>query len=320
MLNFGFYKEMLRISKFLPQEKQTLFFTATFNKKTLKLAEELLKNPVKISVSSGMSTSAKINQKYVVLKENQKLVTLYNLLQIYEHKSAIIFGRTKRRVDELSSALKDLGFKAQGIQGDMRQKERAHAMKSFRNKDTKILIGTDVLARGIDIDTVDLVINFDLPTEIEYYTHRIGRTGRAEREGTAISLVKEKEQFFFDKTMKETGSKAQLIKRPSDNDMMQVKERQLNGQLKSLLEIGKEKYKNISQRILEDFDPKHIALMLSASVIKNGKSPYKISLTGEPGADVNKKNRSQGKSRSRNFGSRKPKTNNFRQRQNSRRR
>ena len=111
--------------------------------------------------------------------------------------AAVIFGRTKRRVDELTAALKQLGFDVVGIQGDLRQRERATAMQVFRSGRAKILVGTDVMARGIDVDNIDYVFNFDLPTELEYYTHRIGRTGRAGKKGISISFIKETEKILF---------------------------------------------------------------------------------------------------------------------------
>ena len=216
MLNFGFHKDILKFNEFLPSEKQAVFFTATFSKRTRQLADELLNNPVNVSVSSGLTTNDRVDQKFVMLKEKQKFVTLYNILQLENHKSAIIFGRTRRRVDELRDSLQRMGIKAAGIQGDMKQSERARAIKNFREGKITVIIGTDVLARGIDVDTIDLVINFDLPTEIEYYTHRIGRTGRAGRKGKAISFVKPSEDFYFNQIMQKTSSKAEEMKRPTD--------------------------------------------------------------------------------------------------------
>jgi len=209
MLNFGFYKEIKKIRDAMPSNLQTFFFTATFNAKIKKLAKEILKDPVEITVSEGLSVSDRIDQKFTVTKEKQKLTTLVSLLQLLQPNAAVIFGRTKRRVDELASALKTLGFNAMGIQGDMRQRERSVAMKAFRDGRINILIGTDVMARGIDVDGIDYVFNFDLPTELEYYTHRIGRTGRAGAKGVAISFIKDSEKPYFNQIMKSTGSNAE---------------------------------------------------------------------------------------------------------------
>lgn len=206
MLNFGFFKDIMKIYELLPAKVQTLFFTATFNKKTKELAQSITKDAEEIKISSGLSTSEKIEQRFIFVKEKDKLETLVKLLQMINPKAAIIFGRTKRRVDELSEALNSLGFSAMGIQGDMRQRERSNAMMKFRNGDINILVGTDVMARGIDVEHVDYVFNFDLPLEIEYYTHRIGRTGRADRKGTAVSFVKEAELGYFKEIMEKTNS------------------------------------------------------------------------------------------------------------------
>lgn len=206
MLNFGFYKDIVKIYELLPKNVQTLFFTATFNKKTKELAQSITSNATEIKISSGLSTSAKIEQKMILVKEKDKLTAMVNLLQMINPKGAIIFGRTRRRVDELTEALSSLGFKVVGIQGDMRQRERSQAMQRFRDGHINILVGTDVMARGIDVEQVDYVFNFDLPLEMEYYTHRIGRTGRADKKGTAVSFVKEPELNYFKDIMKQTNS------------------------------------------------------------------------------------------------------------------
>ena len=300
MLNFGFYKEMIKIAEYLPKKKQTLFFTATFNKKTKELAKQLLDNPEIITISSGLSTNDRVEQKYLILKEKEKLFALYNLLQIYKPKSVILFGRTKRRVDELSDALIKLNIKALGIQGDMRQSQRSAAIRSFREGNIQVLIGTDVLARGIDVEGVDLVINFDLPLETEYYTHRIGRTGRANNKGVAISLVKDSEDKAFQEMLIATSSKAKLIHMPTEEDIILAKEEHLESMLLKMAKQEKTKYTNIAKKIMDSHHAEEIALMLASVLINESMDPGNISLTSEQGIDSQKKSgRSRGNNRNR---------------------
>lgn len=298
MLNFGFYKEIMKIKKQLPANIQTFFFTATFNAKIRKLANEILKNPTSITISEGLTTSGQIEQKYLMLKERSKLNTLVTLLHMLKPKSAVIFGRTKRRVDELSFALRKLGFSAVGIQGDMRQRERSHAMENFRKGNVNIIVGTDVIARGIDVDGIDFVFNFDLPTELEYYTHRIGRTGRAGKKGIAISFVKDSELGYFNQIMKVTGSAAEKWPIPSDKDLAEVKEKMMMDSLESLLTVGRGRFEKVGKRIAGTISQVDMGIIIAQLMIGNQPSSHSIKLTGEVGATM--KGGGKGRSRNRN--------------------
>jgi len=308
MLNFGFRDEIIKFSKMLPKDHQTLLLTATFNKKTLALGKDLLNNPATIEVSSGMSSSKTIEQRYIKLKEKSKLNTLVNLLRIIEPEGAIIFGRTKRRADELAKALKELGFKAKAIHGDMRQRERSHAIEKFRKGDLNILIGTDVIARGIDIDKVDVVFNFDLPREIEYYTHRIGRTGRAKSKGLAISFVKESEQGFFNEIMRKTNSKAILSLPPSEKDIADFKVKQLTSELNEYRNKGKSKFSSLATKIGQDYSQRDLELIVAGFFMTKHKNVYDINLTPETNASgkqksLNRNRRRRGNNRNHNTNS-----------------
>ena len=284
MLNFGFLKEIMKIKNQLPEKIQTFFFTATFNAKIRKLAGEILNKPESITISKGLSTVDTVEQKYIQLKEKQKLSTMVSLLHMINPKAVVVFGRTRRRVDELSLALKELGFAAVGIQGDMRQRERSNAMENFRKGNVNIIVGTDVIARGIDIDNVDLVINFDLPTEVEYYTHRIGRTGRAGKKGMAISFVKDGEMGYFNEIMKVTGSKSEKWPLPTDKDIAEVKTKMLMDSLQSHLLLGKGRYEKAAQRIAVDYTPEEMGIIIAQIVIGSEVSAHSIKLTGEAAA------------------------------------
>ncbi|WKX02432.1 DEAD/DEAH box helicase [Candidatus Mycoplasma mahonii] len=281
MLNFGFYKEITRIKKSLPDKIQTLFFTATFNPKIKKLATEILNNPVSIIISEGLSSTQTVLQKHIIVTERQKISTLVALLQMLKPKSAIIFGRTKRRVEELTAALKKMNFDVVGIQGDMRQRERSFAMDGFRRGKVSIIVGTDVIARGIDVDGIDYVFNFDLPDELEYFTHRIGRTGRAGSKGTSISFIKETERSYFKQIMNTTGSTSEQWPIPSGKDLAEVKEKQLEDSMKVLLEMGKNKFTETGKMISESFTKEELGIILSEALIGSKDVSQSITLTQE---------------------------------------
>lgn len=298
MLNFGFYKEIKKIRDSIKNKIQTFFFTATFNDKIKKLAKELLHSPIEITISEGLSVSEKIDQKHIMVQEKQKLTTLVSLLQLLNPNATLIFGRTKRRVDELSSALKTLGFNAMGIQGDMSQRERGIAMKSFRSESINILIGTDVMARGIDVDNIDYVFNFDLPTELENYTHRIGRTGRAGKKGIAISFVKQSEKSYFNQIMKLTSSTSQEWPIPTENDLKEVKAKQLDRELANYLKIGKNRFKMLGANIAKQYTKDELGIIIAQISIGNVIKTFDIKLTGE--TSVMQKSKSKQKNNRKN--------------------
>ena len=189
MLNMGFREDMETILSQIPNEHQTVLFSATMPKSILNITTEFQKEPLLIKTVKKELTVPLIKQYYYeVRRENKKEVTA-RLLDYYNPKLALIFCNTKKMVDELSEDLKARGYLADGIHGDLSQSQRDRVMEAFRNGSTDILIATDVAARGIDVDDVEIVINYDVPEDIEYYVHRIGRTGRAGRKGRALTLV-----------------------------------------------------------------------------------------------------------------------------------
>ncbi|MEA2048432.1 MAG: ATP-dependent RNA helicase DbpA [Campylobacterota bacterium] len=185
MLDMGFYDEIIKISSNMPQSRQTLLFSATFPDKIEKLAQALLKQPLTIKVDT-LIESAKIDE--VVYQTTDKLKTLIALIQSYKPQSLLIFCNTKAQVISLTQALQQRGHAAIDIHGDLDQRDRNESVIAFSNASKRIMVATDVASRGLDIKGIELVINYDLPFEKEVYTHRIGRTGRADAKGTALSL------------------------------------------------------------------------------------------------------------------------------------
>jgi ATP-independent RNA helicase DbpA len=185
MLDMGFYDEIVKIGSNMPRAKQTLLFSATFPEKIEKLAKALLKQPVTIKVDT-LQESDKINE--IVYETTDKFKTLTALIQSYKPESLLIFCNTKAEVISLTDSLHQRGHSAIDIHGDLEQKDRNESVIAFSNGSKRIMVATDVASRGLDIKDIELVINYDLPFDKEVYTHRIGRTGRADAKGTAISL------------------------------------------------------------------------------------------------------------------------------------
>ncbi|MBA9029222.1 MULTISPECIES: DEAD/DEAH box helicase [Bacillaceae] len=194
MLNMGFIEDIESILSNVPGERQTLLFSATMPDPIRKIAERFMKDPTLVRVKAKEMTVSLIDQYYIELRENEKFDTLARLLDIQTPELAIVFGRTKRRVDELSSALNIRGYSAEGIHGDLSQAKRLSVLKKFKEGSIDVLVATDVAARGLDISGVTHVYNFDIPQDPESYVHRIGRTGRAGKHGEAVTFVTPRER------------------------------------------------------------------------------------------------------------------------------
>ncbi|MBX2900729.1 MAG: DEAD/DEAH box helicase [Cyclobacteriaceae bacterium] len=196
MLDMGFYEDIIRIIKELPQQRQTLLFSATMPPKIRALANRILNNPAEINIAISKPAEGILQQAYVVHNEQkEKLIDL--LLKDNSYNSVIIFASTKENVKKLDRNLHKLGIQSKSIHSDLEQIEREHILREFKNKQLAVLIGTDVLSRGIDVEGIDLVINFDVPPDPEDYIHRIGRTARAATTGTAITFINDFDQRKF---------------------------------------------------------------------------------------------------------------------------
>lgn len=234
MLNMGFREDMETILSQIPNEHQTVLFSATMPKSILDITGQFQNNPILIKTVKKELTVPLIKQYYYEVRRENKKEVVARLLDYYNPKLTLIFCNTKRMVEELSEDLKGRGYSADGIHGDLSQNQRDRVMESFRNGSTDILIATDVAARGIDVDDVEAVINFDVPQDNEYYVHRIGRTGRAGRKGRAFTLVVGREIYKIreiEATCKTT-MKAKMV--PSVADITEAKSQKI---LNEVLEI-----------------------------------------------------------------------------------
>jgi superfamily II DNA/RNA helicase len=198
MLDMGFYEDIMRIVNYLPANRQTVLFSATMPPKIRTLAQRILNNPEQINIAISKPAEGILQQAYLTYDAN-KVGLLKHILNEKKHDSVIIFASTKEKVKDLNKELYRSGLSIKAFHSDLEQAEREEIMRAFKNKELQILIGTDILSRGIDVDGISLVVNFDVPPDPEDYIHRIGRTARAESTGTAITFINEKDQRkFFD--------------------------------------------------------------------------------------------------------------------------
>jgi len=225
MLNMGFREDIETVLEYIPNdERQTILFSATMPKAILDITQNYQKPDAKmIKVVKKELTVPKIEQYYLDVKRKDKVEVLTRLLDFYEPKLSLVFCNTKRMVDELTETLKGRGYFAEGLHGDMSQAQRDRVMKSFRSGKTDILIATDVAARGIDVDDVEAVFNYDIPQDDEYYVHRIGRTGRAGRTGRSFTFIKGKEVYKLKDIMRYCKTKIYAMPVPSLYDVNQMK-------------------------------------------------------------------------------------------------
>ena len=201
MLDMGFFEDIMKIIQYLPKQRQNLMFAATMPNEIRKLARKVLHQPVELNIAVS-KPAEKILQVAYVVYETQKLPLVTHLLKGRDLKSVIVFCSTKLAAKQLGRQLKREGLKAEDIHSDLDQKAREKIMLDFRNRKLNILVATDLLSRGIDVDNIELIVNYDVPHEGEDYIHRIGRTARAETDGIAITLISQEEQYKFSRIEK----------------------------------------------------------------------------------------------------------------------
>ncbi len=196
MLDMGFYEDILRIIRYLPQRRQNLLFSATMPSKMRELAKRILHNPTEVNIAISKPAAGILQNAYLVY-DTQKIPLTRDILIEKNLDSVLIFASTKSGVKALEKELLRMKLSAKAIHSDLTQSERENVLLSFRNRNTKILVATDILSRGIDIENIGLVINYDVPGDAEDYVHRVGRTARAASTGEAITLINEKDQRRF---------------------------------------------------------------------------------------------------------------------------
>ena len=238
MLDMGFREDMETILTDTPQDRQTVMFSATMPKAIMDIARNFQKDAKVIKVVRKELTVSNIEQFYYDVRPKNKTEVLCRLIDIYNPRLSVVFCNTKRQVDELISELKGRGYFADGIHGDMKQQQRDRVMDDFRSGKVDILIATDVAARGIDVDDVDMVFNYDIPQDEEYYVHRIGRTGRAGRSGMALSFISGKEVYKLKDIERYCKTKILAKPVPSLDDVKNTKVDNMFEKIKQTIEEG----------------------------------------------------------------------------------
>ncbi|GGG15449.1 DEAD/DEAH box helicase [Paenibacillus abyssi] len=281
MLDMGFMEDITSILSLVPEERQTMLFSATMPPNIQKLAQRFLKNPEHVSVIPKNITAPLIEQAYIEVHERQKFEALSRLLDMESPELAIVFGRTKRRVDELSEALQKRGYSADGLHGDLSQNQRDNVMRKFRDGSIDVLVATDVAARGLDVSGVTHVINFDLPQDPESYVHRIGRTGRAGKEGIAYSFVTPREidhLHFIEKVTRQRIARKPL---PSMAEAIEGKQRVTAERLLEIVQNEEfSEFKASAIQLLERYDSVHL-LAAAMKLLTGEKKDVNVELTPE---------------------------------------
>lgn len=264
MFDMGFRDDIELVMNTLHEERQTIFFSATMEQEIIKFASRYQNNPEFIRVVHKELTVPKVEQAYFELKQHMKTEILSRLMDMYNPKLTVVFCNTKKKVDELTEELQGRGYFADGLHGDLKQSQRDNVMGKFRKGTIEILIATDVAARGLDVDDVDLVINYDMPQDEEYYVHRIGRTARAGREGRAFSFVAGRDIYKLKDIQRYTKTKIERRDLPTLKDIEARYTTTMFDKIKEEIEKGElSKYEKLVDGLLqEDFTSLDVAAAL----------------------------------------------------------
>ncbi|MFD2671126.1 DEAD/DEAH box helicase [Marinicrinis sediminis] len=296
MLDMGFMEDIQAILSQVPEERQTMLFSATMPPNIRRLAEQFLKDPVHVSVVPKQVSAPSVTQFYVELHERQKFDTLCRLLDKESPDLAIVFGRTKRRVDELSEALQKRGYSADGLHGDLSQNQRDNVMRKFRESNIDVLVATDVAARGLDVSGVTHVFNFDLPQDPESYVHRVGRTGRAGKEGAAWTFVTHREIDHLHAIERTTRHRITKKPVPTMAEAIEGKQQITAERLIELIQKDDhQEYKGLAIQMLEQYDSVHL-LAAAMKLLTGENNDIQVNLTPEEPLRA-KKRRDDGRNR-----------------------
>jgi ATP-dependent RNA helicase DeaD len=238
MLDMGFRDDIELILKKIPQKRQTLLFSATLPQPIIDISKRFMNKPEFVRVEYAELTVPQTEQSYIEVKEREKLDVLCRLIDIADPHLLIIFCNTKRRAEELAGKVKARGYRAEELHGDLKQSQRDRVMGGFRKGTIEILIATDVAARGIDVENVDMVINYDVPQDVEYYVHRIGRTGRAGKSGRAITFVAPKDFTKLREIQHYAKIQIPRIPIPTQSDVAETRTRTMLEKVRETIKAG----------------------------------------------------------------------------------
>ena len=300
MLNMGFIDDIKDILKGIPEERQTLLFSATMPKEIRDIATNLMKKPEEIKVKAKEMTVENIDQYFIEIPDRDKFDTLTNHLDINDPELAIVFSRTKKRVDEITEGLQARGFRAEGIHGDLTQGKRMSVLNKFKNGRVEVLVATDVAARGLDISGVTHVYNFDIPQDPESYVHRIGRTGRAGRTGEAISFITPREMAHLKLIEKTTKSKMKRMAPPTNQEAKQGQQQMAADRLLQTIERKDLKsYHGTANELLQEHDSMTV-VAAALKILTKERRDVPVRISSMAPVSVKKAKQGQGNNRRNN--------------------
>jgi len=276
MLNMGFIDDVEEILKKTPRERQTLLFSATMPEPILNLTHRYQRDPALVKMVHKQLTVPNVEQSYFEVREGAKLDVLCRIIDMYSSKSSLVFCNMKRRVDEVVMHLEARGYQVQGLHGDLTQYQRNQAMEKFRTGRTEILVATDVAARGLDIENIEAVFNYDLPQDEEYYVHRIGRTARAGKSGRAFTFVVGREIHALKDIESYAGTKIVRRSIPTAVDVEGLRTAALLEKVKTVADGGDtERYELLIESLLqEDYTSLEVAAALLKMAIEESAKEY----------------------------------------------
>lgn len=303
MLDMGFISDIESILNYAKNRTQTLLFSATMPKPILRIGEKFMHDPEIVRIKAKELTADLIDQYFVRAKESEKFDIMCRLIDVQGPDLAVVFGRTKRRVDELTRGLQARGYNAAGIHGDLSQARRMSVLKRFRSGKLDILVATDVAARGLDISGVTHVYNYDIPQDPDSYVHRIGRTGRAGQNGISVTFVTPNEIGYMRTIEQLTKKKMLPLRPPTDDQALHGQLKAAKAQIEELLKGDLSKYEKEANELLENYS----ALDLVAAFLKNlskDSSEVKVKITPEkplPYKGNGRKNHGRGRGKGRSY-------------------
>ncbi|EMF0180844.1 DEAD/DEAH box helicase [Enterococcus hirae 57-03-H11] len=290
MLNMGFLEDIESIISKVSEERQTLLFSATMPPAIKNIGVKFMKSPTHVKIKAKEMTADLIDQYYVRAKEYEKFDIMTRLFDVQTPELTIVFGRTKRRVDELARGLEARGYRAEGIHGDLSQQKRMSVLRSFKNGHLDILVATDVAARGLDISGVTHVYNYDIPQDPESYVHRIGRTGRAGKGGMSVTFVTPNEMSYLHVIENLTKKRMATLRPPTEKEAFKGQLGAAVEQIEAKLEEnGLDKYLQTADKLLEEYSAQDLVALLLKTTAKDPSDAIPVKITPERPLPMQKK-------------------------------
>lgn len=282
MLNMGFREDIDTILETVPETRQTILFSATLSKAILDITKKYLHDEILIKVTHNQITVPTVEQFYLETKSSTKIDVLTRIIDVKNYTLSMVFCNTKRMVDELTENLGARGYSAEGLHGDMKQSQRDKVMAKFKKGVVDILVATDVAARGIDVDDIEAVFNYDLPNDEEYYVHRIGRTGRANKTGVAYTFINHRELYKLKDIMRYTKSTIMPMKVPSAGELEDIRLGRVSREVFDIIRSEKHKeFISLVEKMIDDENSLDVTTLDIAAALISKEFPAEVANDAE---------------------------------------